>query len=171
MLETKRLEIIEATDEYIDRIIEMEKHPDNRDFIWMGTFKEHQSEIRDENHILWVFKAKDDAGIVGYALARLDWKSERFELRRIVIADKGLGYGEESIKAIIKYAFEEFQANRFWLDTYPDNHVGISLYEKIGLKKEGILRHNYKSSRGYEDQIIYSMLKDEYFKNKIKNKG
>ena len=160
MLETKRLEIIEATDDYIDRIIEMESHPENRDFIWMGTFEEH--------HILWVFRAKKDAKIVGYALARLDWKSERFELRRIVIADKGLGYGEESIKAIIKYAFEEFRANRFWLDTYPDNHVGISLYEKIGLKKEGILRHNYKSSRGYEDQIIYSMLKYEYFKNKKK---
>ena len=116
MLETKRLEIIEATDDYIDRIIEMESHPENRDFIWMGTFEEHQSEIRDKNHILWVFRAKKDAKIVGYALARLDWKSERFELRRIVIADKGLGYGEESIKAIIKYAFEEFQANRFWLD-------------------------------------------------------
>lgn len=167
MIGTKRLEIIEATDDYIDKIIEMESHPDNKDFIWMGTFEEHQSEIRDKSHILWIFRTKEDARIVGYALARLDRESDIFELRRIVITNKGLGYGKESISAIIKYAFEEFKANRFWLDTYPDNSVGISLYEKIGLKKEGTLRHNYKSSRGYEDQIIYSMLKDEYFEKKI----
>ncbi|MDY0235437.1 MAG: GNAT family protein [Gudongella sp.] len=165
MLETKRLEIIEATDDYIDRIIEMESHPENRDFIWIGTFEEHQSEIRDKNHIVWIFKAKKDSRIVGYALVRLDWKSEIFELRRIVIINKGIGYGKEVMEAIIKYAFEKFHANRFWLDVYPDNHVGINLYEKLGLKKEGVLRQNYKSSRGYLDQIIYSKLREEYFEN------
>jgi RimJ/RimL family protein N-acetyltransferase len=162
MIQTKRLEIVEATDENIDKIIEMETHPDNRDFIWIGSFEEHQSEITDEEHILCIFKEKSDGTIIGYALIKLDRESDIFLLRRIVVANKGKGYGEESILAIIKYAFEEFGANRFYLDTYPDNRVGISLYEKIGLKKEGLLRHNYKSARGYEDQIIYSMLKSEY---------
>lgn len=167
MIETKRLEIIEATDDYIEKIIEMESHPENRDFIWTGTFEEHKSEIKDRNHILWIFKSKFDGKTIGYALARLDFKSEIFELRRIVITNKGLGYGKEVMKAIIEYAFEEFGANRFWLDVYPDNHVGISLYEKLGLKKEGVLRQNYKSARGYLDQIVYSMLREEYFDNKI----
>ena len=171
MIETDRLEIIEATDDYIDRIIEMESHPQNRDFIWIGTFEEHQSEILDKNHIVWIFKDKEQARTVGYALVRLDWKSEVFELRRIVISNKGLGYGKEVMVAIIKYAFEEFGANRFWLDVYPDNHIGISLYEKLGLKKEGVLRQNYKSDRGYLDQVIYSMLKEEYYINQDKNKG
>lgn len=165
MFQTERLEIIRATDDYIDKIIEMESHPDNRDFIWIGTFEDHQSEIKDKNHILWIFRAKEDAKIVGYGLARLDWKSEIFELRRIVITNKGLGYGKEAMKGIIKYAFEDFRANRFWLDVYPDNIVGISLYEKLGLKKEGVLRQNYKSDRGYLDQIVYSMLREEYFAN------
>jgi RimJ/RimL family protein N-acetyltransferase len=167
MIETKRLKIIEATDDYIDKIIEMETHPENRDFIWIGSFEEHQSEIKDKNHKLWIFTSKEDGRTIGYALARLDWESDIFVLRRIVVTNKGKGYGEESIRALLKYAFEEFKANRFWLDTYPDNKVGISLYEKIGLKKDGILRHNYKSSRGYEDQIIYSMLKNEYYENTI----
>lgn len=169
MFETDRLLVIEATDDYIDRIIEMESHPDNKDFVWVGTFEEHQSEIRDIDHIVWIFKDKKDLRTIGYGLVRLDRKSEIFELRRIVITNKGLGYGKEVMRAIIRYAFEEFGANRFWLDVYPDNHIGISLYKKLGLKKEGVLRQNYKSDRGYLDQIIYSLLSEEYFKNKNKD--
>jgi len=48
------------------------------------------------------------------------------------------------------------------LDAYPDNLIGIRLYESLGMHLDGVLRQNYKSSRGYLDQIIYSMLKTEY---------
>ena len=78
------------------------------------------------------------------------------------MTEKGAGFGEEAMNAIIRFAFEEQNANRFWLDVYPDNHVGIKLYEKLGLHRDGVLRQNYKAERGYLDQIIYSMLKSEY---------
>ena len=67
--------------------------------------------------------------------------------------------------ALFKYAFEEMNINRFWLDVYPDNTIGIKLYEGLGMHRDGVLRQNYKSKRGYLDQIIYSMLKTEYFQN------
>ncbi len=66
------------------------------------------------------------------------------------------------MEALIKYAFEELKVNRFWLDVYPDNEYGIKLYESLGMHKDGVLRQNYKSDRGYLDQIIFSILKDEY---------
>ena len=67
------------------------------------------------------------------------------------------------MEALMKYAFETLKFNRFWLDVYPDNAVGIKLYESLGLHRDGVLRQNFKSERGYLDQIIYSMLKEEYF--------
>nr|MBK5234863.1 GNAT family N-acetyltransferase [Clostridium sp.] len=97
-------------------------------------------------------------------MIKLDFKSEIFELRRIAISHKGLGYGKESMIALLKYAFEERNVNRFWLDVYPDNVIGIKLYKGLGMHRDGVLRENYKSERGYLDQIIYSMLKREYFK-------
>lgn len=164
MVETKRLTIWDAAEADIYNIIEMELDEENSDFVWSGTFDEHKAEIKDPNFLLLVFKKKQDPSeVIGFALCKLDFKSEVFELRRIVIAEKGLGYGKEVMVYLLKLAFEGYAMNRFWLDVYPDNTIGINLYERIGMHKDGILRQNYKSTRGYLDQIIYSMLKDEYF--------
>ena len=163
MIETKRLYIVDAREADIETIIELEKNKDNRDFVWKGTYEEHKAEIEDKNHLLFVFREKRENVIVGFALIHLDFESEIFELRRIVISHKGIGYGKEVMVALLKYAFEEMNINRFWLDVYPDNIIGIKLYEGLGMLREGVLRQNYKSERGYLDQIIYSMLRIEYF--------
>ena len=163
MIETKRLYIVDAKEEDIETIIEMENNKENRDFVWSGTYDEHKVEIEDKNHLLFVFRKKDNNLIIGFSLIKLDFKSEIFELRRIVISEKGIGYGKEVMMALLKYAFEERKINRFWLDVYPDNVIGIKLYEGLGMHRDGILRQNYKSARGYLDQIVYSMLKSEYF--------
>ena len=159
---TDRLYLMEAKESDINMIMEIENHKDNRDFIWQGTYEQHLSEINDENHLLLKFEKSEDRGIAGYCLIGLDRHSERFELRRIAITEKGKGYGREAIKALMDYAFTELGMNKFWLDVYPDNKVGISLYESLGLKKEGVLRQSYKSERGYLDQVLYSMLRSEY---------
>ena len=164
IFETKRLYIEEANDIQINKIIALESHPENRDYLWVGTAAEHKAEIRDPNHILCVFKEKDGDAIIGYALIRLDFKSKVFELRRLAIGKKGIGYGKEVMKGIIDYAFNEKSANRFWLDVYPDNIIGINLYESLGMHRDGVLRQSYKSERGYLDQIIYSILREEYIK-------
>ena len=161
-METKRLLIQPATDDDIEEIIAIESHPDNRDFIWIGTVEEHRAEIRDPNHMLLIFRKKEDGQTAGYALIRLDFHSHIFEIRRIVITDKGKGLGKESMRELIRYAFEETETNRLWLDVYPDNPVGIRLYESLGMHKDGVLRQNYLAERGYLDQIIYSVLRSEY---------
>lgn len=162
MLETKRLHIIYATEADLNDIFALEAHPANRDYIWVGTHEEHQAEMADKNHLLLVFKTKIGDKTIGYALARLGVKSDTFELRRIAISDKGMGFGREAMKALICHAFEDRNINRFWLDVYPDNTIGIRLYESLGMHKDGVLRQNDKTERGYLDQIIYSLLKSEY---------
>lgn len=160
------MRILEATFEDIPAIIALESHKDNRDYLWIGTEEEHREEIEDPNHLLLIFSKKDNSDIVGYALVRLNRKSEIFELRRIAISEKRKGYGREAMEALLKEAFENMGINRFWLDVYPDNVFGINLYESLGMHRDGVLRQNYKAERGYLDQIIYSMLKSEYFSRK-----
>ncbi|MFV0517106.1 MAG: GNAT family N-acetyltransferase [Aminipila sp.] len=167
ILETERMSIVEATEYDIDMIIELESHKDNRDYLWIGSREEHLNEILDPKHLLLVFKKLHGGMIIGYALIRIDYKSEIFELRRIAISEKSKGYGKEAMEALLKYAFEQMNINRFWLDVYPDNFIGIKLYEGLGMHCDGTLRQNYKSERGYLDQIIYSMLKEEYKRRAI----
>lgn len=164
MLETSRLYLKKAEEDDIPSIMEMERNRDNSDFVWQGTHDEHRAEIEGKDFFLFVAKQKEDNKTVGFILNYVDRKSEKFELRRIVISRKGVGYGREVMDALFKFAFEELKVNRFWLDVYPDNHIGIKLYEGAGMHRDGVLRQNYKSDRGYLDQIVYSILKSEYFK-------
>lgn len=162
IFETERLNIDEATLNEVSEIIAIESHKENRDYIWIGTIEEHKAEIADPNHLLLIFHGKEDGETKGYALIRIDFKSHIFEVRRIAITDKGKGYGKESMIGLIRYAFESTETNRLWLDVYPDNTIGIKLYESLGMHCDGVLRQNYLADRGYLDQIIYSILRSEY---------
>lgn len=84
------------------------------------------------------------------------------ELRRIVMSTKRRGYGRRAIKEILKLAFYELGAQRVWLDTYPNNKVGIHLYKTLGFMEEGHLRRNDFHNGKYHDQVIFGMFKEEY---------
>ena len=164
LFETKRLIFEEAEEEDIATIIDLESHPNNKDFLWIGTYEEHLEEMSDDDQILGVIKEKLNLDIIGYCLIRFDRKSDVFELRRIAISSKGKGYGKESMEGLFDFAFNKCHSNRFWLDVYPDNIIGIKLYEGLGMHRDGVMRQSDKTDRGYLDQIIYSILKEEFKK-------
>ena len=103
MITTERMTIKEALPSEIDMIIDIESHPLNKDYLWVGTPEEHQDEIDDSCHLLLLFRdaatptdwdpAAEGYALVprdvkGYALIRLDEKSHRFEIRQIAITEK-----------------------------------------------------------------------------------
>lgn len=161
-METNRLFITPATKDDIETIISFEQHPDNRLFIFRGTYEEHLAEIADPLKGLFIIKTKEELKRIGFVLYVLDPESERFELRRIAIDSKNKGYGREVFQRIFELAFEELNVNKVWLDVYHDNEVGIHFYKSLGMFREGVLRENHKEERGLLDQIIYSMLRREY---------
>lgn len=162
---TERLNICLAEEQDINSIMDLENHKDNNKFVCQGTYKEHLNEIDTEYCLLFVFKQKSDDKIIGFSLAFYYDKFDVFELRRIAISKKGCGYGKESIIGIIKYSFSKFNTNRFWLDVYINNKKGINLYKSIGMHLDGILRQSYKDDSGYRDQMIFSILREEYLEN------
>jgi len=162
ILQTENLDFINATENDIDEIISIESHIDNRDFLWIGTREEHLEEISDNDQIPVMIKERATNETAGYILARLNRKANSFELRRLAITKKGKGYGKETMLGLFDYVFNELKQNKLWLDVYHDNYIGISLYEKVRMHRDGILRENDLTDRGYMDQIIYSILKREY---------
>lgn len=159
---TAKINIYFAVEEDIEYILDLENKAENRDFVWQGTYEQHMAEIEDSDTYLLIVTNKEDEE-VGYTLLNLDTYSQKLELRRIVMDVKGNGYGRETIIALLKFFFNEDEVNKFWLDVYPDNKVGVRLYESLGFVREGILRENYKTDRGILDQAIYSILRNEYF--------
>lgn len=80
------------------------------------------------------------------------------------------GYMTEALKEIIRYVFEERQVEVLSVRLFKDNGASGRLAEKLGFTYEGCIRRGVK---GYNDIIyddmIYSLLKEEYEAYKLIN--
>ena len=163
----RKIGVREAVKEDISYIMDLENENYNRQFVFQRTYEEHVMAIKLDEYLLGIIYEKGSERRVGYILCHIDKKSKIFELRGIVVEEKGKGIGRETIEELIKYVFETLKLNRFWLDVYSGHTRGIKLYENLGLVYEGMLRESYKTDSGYVNQKIYSLLAREYKKEVI----
>lgn len=150
-----------TVDTDIDMIVGWERDPDNSPFVEPWEKQRHLSAIADadiEHLVVEVRKVPVGFGI----LAGLAGTHDSIELRRILIASKGKGYGRATMEAVMELAFEARGAHRFWLDVIDDNARARNLYESLGFQIEGRLRECYKVGDSYESLIVMSMLSREY---------
>ncbi len=91
---------------------------------------------------------------------------DSLDISRIYIADtnnRGKGYGKEALLLTLKWAFEEMKVERVTLDHFTKNKIAANLYEQVGFKREGVMRHGGKKNGEYVDLHLMSILRDEYF--------
>lgn len=83
----------------------------------------------------------------------------------ILIGDKSewsKGYATEARMLALQFAFYERGMNRVWATILDNNIPSVKMHEKCGFKMEGVFRQSiYKDGR-FHDQIIMSILKDEF---------
>jgi RimJ/RimL family protein N-acetyltransferase len=71
------------------------------------------------------------------------------------------GIGEDSIRALCKYAFEEMNLVRIWLECDPEFVAGLNCYLKVGFQKEGTHRQGYYRNGKFRDTCTMALLRDE----------
>lgn len=71
------------------------------------------------------------------------------------------GYGQDSIKTLLKYLFDDLNAVRVELEVIQSNLRAIKCYKKCGFKEKAILGDKYYIDGEYSDIIIMSLLKNE----------
>lgn len=133
----------------------------NQPFVKNYSTDLHRTCMQDSNCVHISVVTIDDREIVGHILLfGLSRADKSIELRRIVIEQKGCGFGRESLKLIIKYCFEQLEAQTLWLDVYSDNARAIHLYESLGFLK-------YDTVDMYKDQektrrklLLYRIVKN-----------
>lgn len=85
----------------------------------------------------------------------------------IYIGDKnerGKGYSYEATILTMKFGFLDLGLNRLFLKVIRKNKTAISLYEKCNFFKEGVLREAIFKNGKFYDEIIMSILKEEFEK-------
>jgi GNAT superfamily N-acetyltransferase len=117
----------------LKRIHIMEQDPDTKPFICSYPLKKHRREYKEEN-IIYKSIYTASRQLVGFILFALDKDGFSLELRRIVINEKGRGYGKRAISLVDKIAESEFGRTRIWLDVYEDNIRAQHIYEANGYR-------------------------------------
>ncbi len=142
-------------------VMEMENHVDNRDFVTQNNLERHLAIIAsaDEEHV----KVIDASGkMIGYSiLVGLENPNKNIELRRLVIADKGKGYGRQTLRLIKQYCFGQLKSHRLWLDVVEDNLRAQHIYRSEGFVLEGLMREAHKTEKGYKNLLLLSILEHE----------
>ncbi|MCG9761417.1 MULTISPECIES: GNAT family N-acetyltransferase [Pseudoalteromonas] len=126
-----RLSVSESV--HLSKFVTMESTADNSQFIISNSLSTHQSQFVDTD--LRYLTIHSGSEIVGFIILAIDPDRKSVEFRRIVVAKKGLGIGQEAIKQMEKYVLEELRITRIWLDVFADNTRAQHIYQKLGYQQ------------------------------------
>ncbi|WP_242698180.1 GNAT family N-acetyltransferase [Bacillus sp. SD088] len=77
----------------------------------------------------------------------------------------GRGYGGESAKLLLKYAFERLNAHKVVGMCNSNNKYSAALMEHIGMVREAIFKEELFWKNKWTDQYYYSILEKEFFRD------
>jgi len=146
----------------IDTIVSIEKDNENSQFIFPNSKEEHHNLLTDRNVEHLVLKSANNETIGFVILVGLKNINKSIELRRIVLKEKGKGFGRMTIKELKRHCFEKLNSHRLWLDVLETNERAKYLYLSEGFKEEGTLRDAVLIKGKFNNLILMSILKDEY---------
>ncbi len=99
------------------------------------------------------------------SINQISWANKLGRLALIIKKEYwGVGYAQQAIPLIIKFAFRKLRLNKVWLMAYSSNKKGLHVYEKVGFKQEGLLRQEYFWKGKYHDMVRMGILKSEFNK-------
>ena len=86
---------------------------------------------------------------------------------RIAVAAeaRGRGVGTEATRLLVDFAFTEIDhppVHRIGLEVYAFNHRAIGVYERVGFRREGVLRDALHWDGEFHDAIVMSMLRTDH---------
>lgn len=165
LIEGERLRIRRADLKDLEYIFDLQYKPENVNFIVPFGRDIHSAIINSDNaeEMDVIAEEISTGAAVGYFML-CGLNGIKIEFRHVIIDKKGVGYGREALKLLLKWSFEERKFHRAWLDCKTYNERALHLYESLGFKREGVLRETILTNGVYEDLVVLGILDREYFR-------
>lgn len=164
LIEGRRLRLRQAALDDLDYIMKLQYAPENLKFI-VPFDEDYHREILTCAAKMDVIIEEIYTGLaVGYFMLR-ELDSPCAEFTHVIIEKKGIGYGREAMKLLLKWTFEIKKFHRVWIDCKEYNSVALHLYESLGFVREGVLREIILTDGVWENLIVLGMLDREYKNN------
>lgn len=115
-----------------------------------------------KSYIIGDAKTEKPIGIM--SLISIDYKNRNAELILDIGEPDywGKGYGQEALKILLQYAFNELNLHRLSLRVFDFNERAIRLYTKMGFKQEGVVKEALFRNGAWHDIIHMGLLQSEY---------
>ena len=121
-----------------------------------NTSKRYTVRLRKNKSLVGIFK-----------LDRIDHLNKSVYVGGDIIKEmRGKGFGKEMYNYFFDYLFNNQGFNRLGLETLSNNIPALSLYEKLGFKKEGQKKEAIFRNGKYHDLIIMGILFKNWHRNK-----
>ena len=145
----------------VTTIAAWERDSENAPFIIPWEEERHRTALDDED--LRHFILDHDGRSVGFVLlAGVGRPVESVEFRRIVVVEKGHGFGKAAVEAVKRHCFDELGARRLWLDVVEANHRARRLYEGAGFREDEVLVDALQKGDALHSLVVMSMAAAEY---------
>lgn len=82
----------------------------------------------------------------------------------------GKGYATEAGRKVVDFGFRELGLERIWAGHFGHNEASGRVQRKIGLRYEGVLRHQFKKDGVYVDDVMHAILREEWEKDQPKDR-
>ncbi|HYF18704.1 MAG TPA: GNAT family protein [Ramlibacter sp.] len=147
----------------LEYVLSIERDPANLPFITPWERTQHEAAIRFPDFRHFIIEGGEQLDAVGFLLL-IGCRSpnQALELKRMVVQDKGHGYGRAALRVAKKIAFDDLGAHRLWLDVRTHNLRARSLYDTEGFVVEGTLRECVRGANGFDSLVVMSMLQVEF---------
>lgn len=124
---------------------------------------ENQKKLKDTYNFA-IETLEEGIYIGGCGINNIDWKNGTATVG-IFIGHKdyrGKGYGTDAMKILVDFIFNQINVNRVELSVFEFNERAQKSYKKCGFIEEGRLRQKLFRNGKYYDEIVMSILRDEY---------
>jgi RimJ/RimL family protein N-acetyltransferase len=119
----------------------------------------------DKNSYYFHLRTLSEDILIGFVvLFNFKWGNQSAEMA-IGIGDtsyRGKGYGQDALKLILNYGFNELNLHRISLTVMDYNTPAIKAYERAGFVLEGKHRQAVQRQGKRYDLLLYGMLQDEF---------
>ncbi len=120
--------------------------------------------MSDPDRTVLIIESRDEGRAVGYCEFVINWRHRNARIP-VTIGEldvQGRGYGTDALRTAVRHAFEELGLNRLWGIAAVTNPRSLSVYEKVGYKREGVARQSYMWHGRLLDQVHLGFLREDY---------
>jgi RimJ/RimL family protein N-acetyltransferase len=109
------IELRRTTEHDRPYVLSAEGDEDSRRFIAVWPEEKHRAALDETNIAHGSIASTPNSQAIGFVmLAGLQGEHRSIECMRIVVTEKGKGYGRAAVRAIKRHAFETLSAHRLW---------------------------------------------------------